>query len=621
MAEARNAVREAVPHFPATPVGARRLGDALVEAGHFTRDAIDTLAAEATQAGLRLGEYLVSKKLIDLPDIYDALGSLLPRIPVRSVAELPPWDLLLNDVGQPLSSGERPGAVLALAVGADLTRGQHRCFVLTTEAGRDSMTFASVYSKAAHKNFKVRAVLVAKDQSLLDVVLSEWRARRGPGEEALGPSNPADKEIHIEWDRIIYEAYKRGASDVHLKIARGRGEVRFRINGSLRVHPLALTTEKAMLLASSMYNTMVDEGSTGDGFNPRICQSAVVTRQYPEGALRLRYEGLPIEPAGLYVTLRLIPIGVSVKPKSFLDLGYSEDQAEMLERIFGRSSGLILFVGTTGSGKSTSLAHALMDVVRSRPDKRLHTVEEPVEIIIPGASQTSVVRRKHIAGEPKTNEFLEVMRSLMRADPDYLMVGEIRDPDTASLAIQEVRSGHLCASTLHADGAPIVYDRLSGLGVPRAELASVNLVAGLIYQRLVPVLCTHCRIPAATIRSTTHHHDRLLSRLCRRLGHDDFEGIFFANPAGCARCDFTGITGRTVCAEILVPRKEMMRSIASGDSLGLWEAWRNEIDESNPDSMRGRTAFEHALLKMKRGIVSPVDVEREFCFLDEEVFS
>lgn len=611
-----------VPHLGSPPgIGTRRLGDVLVESGLFAQEAIDRLALDAKHADVRLGEYLVSKHLITLTQLYDALGKMLNQIPIRSVAELPAWDVLLNDVGQVMASGDRPSTVLALGVGADLTRGERRCFVLTTAAGRNMVSFASVFTRAAREGFTVRAVLVAKDQSVLDVVLSEWRARRGSNDDAAGAASMADKEIHIQWDRIIYEAYRRGASDVHLKIARGRGEIKFRINGSLRPHPLALTTENALLLASSMYNTMVDEGSTGDGFNRRISQSAVVTRQYSEGALRLRYEGLPIEPDGVYVTLRLIPIGVEIKPKSFTELGYSDDQAELLERIFARSSGLILFVGTTGSGKSTSMAHALMEVVRSRPDKLLRTVEEPVEIIIPGASQTSIVRRKQLAGEPKTNEFVEVMRSLMRSDPDYLMVGEIRDPDTASLAIQEVRSGHLCVSTLHADGAPIVYDRLSGLGIPRAELASVNLVAGLIYQRLVPVLCPHCKLTAAQVGEMTKTHDRLFTRLRRRLNHGNFEGIYFANPAGCTRCDRTGIAGRTVCAEILVPRPSMMKAIASGDSHGLWSAWRSEIDEARPDVMQGRTAFEHALLKMRQGIVSPADVEREFFFLDTEVFA
>lgn len=603
--------------IPIKAVG--RLGDRLVATGRFTRESMDALAAQAKLSGTLLGEYLVAKRLISRADMYEALAPALRRIHIRSVPELPEWDLLLNDAGAVLGGQERPSSSESLALGSstDIARGDRRFFILTTEDALKGHQHVGLYARATKDGFAVRGLLVAHDRSVLDVVLSEWTKRRGSVQSRSGAN---DGEMHIQWDRIVYEAYKLGASDIHLKIRMGKGEVKFRIHGDLELHPISLTEEKAMSLALSMYNTMVDAGSTGDGFNPRITQDAVVTRTFPEGDVRLRYAGLPIEPSGVYITLRIIPIGVEVKPKSHAELGYSHDQCELLERIFARSSGLILFLGTTGSGKSTSMAHSLMRVVAERPNKLLRTVEEPVEIIIPGASQTSVVRQKKIEGSEKVNEFVEVMRSLMRSDPDYLMVGEIRDPDTASLAIQAVRSGHLCVSTLHSDGAPIAYDRLTGLGTPRGDMASVGLVAGLIYQRLVPVLCSHCKVPAAHIAKAPGEHQAVLWRLQRYLTHDNFEGIFFKNPIGCKQCHGRGVVGRTVCAEILVPTPKMMHAIAVGDSHALWTEWRASIDLNDPHCMRGRTAFEHALSKMRQGITSPVHVEQEFRFLDETVF-
>lgn len=597
-----------------------RLGERLVASGRFTQASMDALAIEAKRSGSLLGEYLVAKRLISRADMYESLSVSLRRIPIRTVPELPEWDLLLNDAGGALGSQERPTSweSLALGLSTDIARGDRRFFILTTEDALKGHQHAGLYARATKDGYAVRGLLIAQDRSVLDVVLSEWSKRRG---SVHSRSAAQSGEMHIEWDRIVYEAYKLGASDIHLKIRMGKGEIRFRIHGDLQVHPLSLTDEKAMLLASSMYNTMVDAGSTGDGFNPRIPQDAVITRSFPEGDVRLRYAGIPIEPNGLKVTLRLIPIGVEVKPKTHAELGYSPDQCELLERIFSRSSGLILFLGTTGSGKSTSMAHSLMRVVAERPNKLLHTVEEPVEIIIPGASQTAVVRQKDGEGsDKKTNEFVVVMRSLMRSDPDYLMVGEIRDPDTAALAIQAVRSGHLCVSTLHTESAPITYDRMAGLGIPRGDMASIGLVAGLIYQRLVPVLCPHCKIQAMEIAKAPGEHQPLLLRLSRYLTHDNFDGIFFKNTIGCKQCNGRGVTGRTVCAEIMVPTPRMMHAIAVGDSHVLWAEWRASIDPNDPHCMRGRTAFEHALSKMRQGITSPAHVEQEFKFLDETVF-
>lgn len=595
-----------------------RLGELLVEAGLFSHDGIEVHAAEAHRAGLKLGEYLTSKHLITRGDLYEVLQKLLRSITIQTVRDLPEWDVVLNDAGQPLGGQDRPKGTLLLALSNEVASGARRAFLLTTEAEMGSHRYASLYAKVTAEGYAIRGKLLAEDPSILDVVMSEWGTRRMG---APGKNDASSSALHTLWDKIIYDAYKLGASDIHLSAAMGRGEVRFRIHGDLEPQPIALTEEDALQLASSMYNTMVDKGSTGDGFNPRLTQDAVVTRSFPEGSLRLRYACLPVEPSGVNVTLRLIPIGVTAKPKTAAQLGYSADQCDTLDRIFSRSSGLILFLGTTGSGKSTSMANMLMQLVKERPGKILRTVEEPVETRIPGASQTSFVRSKKEAGEEKSNVFVDVMRALMRADPDYLMVGEIRDPDTAGLAIQAVRSGHLCVSTLHADGAPLAYDRLEGMGIPRAEIASVGLVAGLIYQRLVPVLCPHCKVSTLAIKKdTTGEYSGVLRRLDHYLDGKSSETVFFRNAMGCAHCDKRGIVGRTVCAEILVPKPSMLRAIAEGDSRSIWKAWREGIDATRPEVMTGRTAFEHALWKMCEGVVSPLDVEKEFRYLDEQVF-
>ncbi|MGH8159361.1 MAG: GspE/PulE family protein [Rhodanobacter sp.] len=616
MAEISRLVEMARRTLPVPPPGPRpepidTVELALVHQGVVKREDLVIHKREAERAGLPVADYLLQKHLLSRADYYHAIG-LFHRdkggVPVANARDLPDWDTIFNDLGQVLGGSQPVTTHLLLGLSTDLAAGRRQAFLLTTPGGTEGAVHAALVSRLLTSNFKIRATLIA-ESSVLEVVRAEWRTRTGGNKKGAS----TESELHDRWDKIIENAWGEEASDIHLTARRGRGELKFRIHGELEVQNVSLTEEDAMELSRAMYNTMVDAGSTKDGFNARAEQDAVVMRPLAGGLMRLRYSGLPVEPDGISVTLRLIPMNVQAKPKSPAQLGYSDDQCDLLERMFARSSGVILLLGTTGSGKSTSMANLLMQKVLDHPGKQLRTVEQPVEILIPGSnvSQTSVVG----------TDFVSTMRALLRADPDYLMVGEIRDPATADLALQAVRSGHLCVSTLHADGAPIAYDRLAGMGVKRADMASVGLVAGLIYQRLVATLCADCKVPAAKVAEDRHvEHVGILRRLSAYLGAEPMDGIYFRNATGCPKCKGRGVTGRTVCAEIMVPRAKMLKAIAEGDSAALWESWRAEIDPAKPELMRGRTAFEHALWKMRQGMCSPLDVEKEFKFLDEPVY-
>jgi type II secretory ATPase GspE/PulE/Tfp pilus assembly ATPase PilB-like protein len=589
----------------------------LLEDGAITEESASAYATDANHSSIGLSEYLITRKILPRRDIYHYLFRLKRPLLIDRPEDLPEWDLVLNDVEQPLFDGSAPDRVVLLGLASEKSLGHRHVFTLCTEEELRSFNFAEVAANLVANNFTLRGHLIAKDATILQVVKAQWQTQKFGN---AGHAKATESELHQIWNHIIQSASDLGASDIHLKGTLGLGSIHFRIHGELEPFPYTLTEQQAIDLASSLFNTLVDDGSTTDGFIPTIPQDAVISWALPQGNIRLRYSGLPIEPTGIDVTLRLIPIGIVVKPKPLQEFGYSNDQAEDMERIFYRSSGLILFVGTTGSGKTTSMANELSRLTLTRPGKKLRTVEEPVEIRILGASQTSVARKSKDG-----TEFNDVLRGIMRSDPDFLGIGEIRDRVTASLALQAVRSGHLAVSSLHAESGPMSYDRLEGLGVDRRDLAKVGLVVALIYQRLVPVLCTHCRQKVGPLEQVPEYSG-MVSRLRRYMQEhhpdraDPFEGVFVRNPLGCKHCKQRGITGRTVCAEIFIPRVGMLPLIASGNSPDLWHEWRKEIDPTKPERMRGRTAFEHALWKMMQGIVSPVDVEKEFRFLDEPVF-
>lgn len=533
------------------------------------------------------------------------------RVVVTSTADLPKWDTILNAKGQPLAGREDPSDVLVLCLAAD--GAQRRVFVVATPDALEGPRYAELALRLHTDKYSVTETFAA-DKAVLSVMLSIWA--NGTGGATKGAITGEKSELHSLWDVILAEAHALGASDIHLFASLGRCDIKYRIHGELEPSGRTYTQAYGLALVSSMYNTMVDKGSTNKDFDYRKPLSGAVTRSVGTSRLRLRFESNSLEPDGVKLTLRLINIGATAQRRKPTEMGYSEDQQAQIKRMFGRSSGMILFVGTTGSGKTTSAATILQDWVIDNPGLLLHAVEEPVEIRILGAAQMSVTR-------DGKRPFAAALSSLLRSDPDAINIGEIRDTETASLAVQAVRTGHLTLATLHANGAHTAFDRLEGEGINRRDLASVGLIAGIIYQRLVPTLCKSCKVKASKV--DPEEYGEVLGRLATYIKNhrpdltDTYlERVFFRNPQGCDDCR-RGVDGRTVCASILVPRKNMLQAIRDGDSLGLVEKWRATIDPKRPECMIGRTASEHARWKMTEGIVSPVDVERGFEFLDEDV--
>lgn len=580
----------------------RESADLYIRVGALAETDVAPALNEAMRFGRSLEEHLIMTGTASRADVLQVEHYRGRSTVVTRLAELPEWDVILNEPGQLVDAGSQRDPRVAIIAS---TKDRAKRFFMVMDESVTREDAAKAMTKVVHGGYRM-AGSIAASRELLSLIYASWDRR---GEHAASAGEQSD--LQREFDQLGHAAFKMGASDIHISASRGQGQIHMRVHGELE-HYRDITETHARELCSVIYNTLAEQGSTKDSFNPDKVQDAAVERIYPEGMIRFRYSGLPIAPAGFDVTLRVIPIGVETKRKTAEQLGYSPDQCAALERMFAYSSGLILFAGTTGSGKSTTMANQLSRVAELRPGKKIRTVEEPVEYKIEGAFQTPV---KRINGD--RSDFLIVLRQILRSDPDILGVGEIRDFDTAELAISGVRSGHMLVSTIHADGAPIIYDRLSGMGVSRHDLASVGLVIGFVYQKLVQVLCPKCKVPATDIEAFGTHRD-LIERI--RKVNGTLDGVAFRNEEGtCTNCGGKGVTGRTVCAEVLRPTTtKMLRAIAAGDSTELWRQWRGTINDRDPSDMTGRTAFEHALWKMGQGMVCPMSVEQEFHFLDEK---
>lgn len=613
------------------------LGD-LVHSGSLSVAVASEVQLEAARSGRPAHEVLLQRQLVPRGDVYASIERQPAAVRrglnlvIDDVTKLPEWSVVLNDVGGALGGATRDKGVLALGVSEDLARaktqgGKPRCFLIATADAAKTTAFTALVGRVLKEGFEMRARLVLANQDIADVVWSMWDEKRGGGQKGSGAIT-SDSEAHKLFDRIAQEAFLLNASDIHIIAKGGVGSILFRVDGDVIRQSYDLTAEDAFKLIGSTYDTLTETGSVKTGFSRTDQQDGSVDRSYDHCRLRFRYSGNPIEPNGYRVAMRVIPIGTHSKPKPLSYLGYAPSHCSALDRGFSRSSGLVLFAGTTGSGKSTTMSNRLTILCKERPTKVVLTVEEPVEYIIDGAHQSSV---KRLPGEDGRNAFQRVLSTLMRQDPDILMVGEIRDFQTADIALQGVRSGHLLISTLHAAAAPTCYDRLAGLGVPRLDMATMDLVAAFCFQALTQTLCSECRIPAQDLLKT---NDPDIAGTIHRLRYaldkervpgasksgDGLDGIFFRNQGGCPKCNGRGITGRTVCAEVFQPTPEMLPLVSRGESVGIWEMWRSQIKRDDPADMTGRRAIEHGMWKMANGIVCPREIESQFRHLDEPLF-
>jgi type II secretory ATPase GspE/PulE/Tfp pilus assembly ATPase PilB-like protein len=256
-------------------------------------------------------------------------------------------------------------------------------------------------------------------------------------------------------------------------------------------------------------------------------------------------------------------------------------------------------------------------IYKSTTGLKLISVEDPPEYVMPGVTQIPVARRRKQTGEE--NPFIGAMRNTMRMDPDVLMVGEVRDQETAKLLMSMVQSGHKALSTIHTESALGVFARLKSMGLESDVLGARKFISGLIFQTLVPVLCGSCKVEYDPTSDDISHalHERIKSVT------KEGDLLFFEaqntveNPNDCPHCKGRGIVGRTVCAEMVIPNAAILDCIRNNDQDGAYKQWRGLRLGKAADSMIGATALEHAIYKMRRGEVSPRDVEGALGLLNE----
>lgn len=339
---------------------------------------------------------------------------------------------------------------------------------------------------------------------------------------------------------ILQEAVALGASDIHIEPFERHLKVRYRVDGFLRETEAPPTQSIAAVISRIKL----------------LAKLNIAERRLPQdGRIQLRVQGREIDVRvstaptlhGESIVLRLLETGNAAS--DFISLGFTPDVLDALHACLKQPQGILLVTGPTGSGKTTTLYTALTEL--NTAERKIITVEDPIEYQLDGVNQIQVKPQVGLS-------FVNALRSILRQDPDVIMIGEMRDSETAHIAVQSALTGHLVLSTLHTNDAPGAITRLLDMGVEDYLLTST--VSAILAQRLVRRLCQHCRTaycPTAAIAAL----------LQREHGNTPAPEMLYA-PAGCEHCGGTGYDGRIAIHELLTVTEPLRRLILNHADAG-----------------------------------------------------
>ncbi len=329
---------------------------------------------------------------------------------------------------------------------------------------------------------------------------------------------------------LFFQAIKKGASDIHIETLEKKGEVRLRVDGALKKH---LDIDKNV---TGLVISRIKVISNLDISEKRIPQDGRTQVTISGRTLDIRVSVLPTY-YGERVVMRLLMQSDTIP--TLQDLGFTDELTEDLNKLLTHPHGMMLVTGPTGSGKSTTL-HACLQHIAT-PDKNIITVEDPVEYNADNVNQIQVNEKVGLT-------FAAGLRSILRQDPDIIMIGEIRDSETADIALRSALTGHLMLSTLHTNDATSAISRLMDMGIEDFLLTSTLL--GVLAQRLTRKLCPKCKEPT-TLAPVVMSELKL-------------PNIEYFQAKGCISCDFTGYSGRQAVGELFVMGDEVKQMIKDG---------------------------------------------------------
>ena len=379
-------------------------------------------------------------------------------------------------------------------------------------------------------------------------------------------------------NKIINAAIHENASDIHIEPFERSITIRFRIDGNLKLHSVINNKDAHQMIVNRI--KVLAEMDTNNINTP---QSGKINMEIFGKEVDMRVSTLP-SVHGEKITIRIL-VSQNVDIKTLEELGFNSELSEQVRFLTAHPYGIILITGPTGSGKTSTLASILTEI--SNPEQNTVTIEDPVEYRIAGTTQVNVNEKVGLT-------FASVLREILRQDPDIIMIGEIRDTETARIAVNASNTGHLVFSTLHTNSAVSAITRLSDMGI-EPYMVSDSLI-GIISQRLVKVLCDNCKKP-----HVINNEDIRKFKLPRRMRD---KTVY--KSCGCPKCN-KGYTGRTIVPEILEIDNNIREAIHNKESshniekLALSNGMLKQLDYAYKLALEGKTSL-NEVYKMFGGI-------------------
>jgi len=513
-----------------------RLGDILLKKNEITNEQLSDALKSQVGIGKRLGEVLVEKGYITELKIMNALSEQFGIEIVNLdnyVINMDATKLISEKLAKRTNS-------IPLKIWNDK--------ILV--AINDPLNIFDIEDIEMESGKKVEIVLATKSQ--IQNAIEKYMGRRS-AEKAVEDFNKEnlinsdleffDEEVDLNVNNspvvrlinsLIRQALKMGASDIHIEPFENRIRVRVRIDGDLQeILTPSKHTESAIVTRVKIIAGM-------NIAEKRLPQDGRIEMKIDDSIIDLRISVLPTV-YGEKIVMRLLDRGNFLKTKK--ELGFTQGNMEIFDSILEAPNGVILVTGPTGSGKTTTLYASLNEL--NKINKNIITVEDPVEYKIEGINQVQVNTKAGLL-------FSTGLRSILRQDPDIIMVGEIRDEETAEIAVRAAITGHLVISTIHTNDAPSTIMRLQDMGIKPFLVATS--IRGIVAQRLVKKVCTNCKIEY----EASEYEKRLL----------EVDGkLTLYRGKGCPKCYNTGYSGRIAIHEILKVNKTIREIITAGGSI------------------------------------------------------
>jgi general secretion pathway protein E len=428
--------------------------------------------------------------------------------------------------------------------------------------------------------------------------------------KAFGSTKPKtnwralDLERQKTLSRIIHEAAEMRASDIHMRVLEDYTEIKIRVNGRMMEICQEPSQDGQEMIRAAF---AVAQGQGASGTDSTFQQGAMFANSglLPENVEMLRLQYTPTSEMRGALVMRLKYVSKSYET-DVDSLGYSLQQATDLRNMRLKTNGMYIFAGKVSSGKTTTLQRCLNAMfLDKRKEISIYAAEDPKELELLGAIQAQIN-----AGTNAVTAFRDAMKAALRSDPNVIVLGEIRSEELTSMAIEAAKTGHALWSTVHAGSALGILNRLINLGAEREDLKDPRTVGGLIYQRLLGVICQHCRTPLSEALDNEAIDADLAERFARLTGRDMSQ--LYVLGRGCDKC-FKGLTGRTVVAETIRPDARLLEMYMDESRVKAEQYWLTPNEEGG---MGGAPVMHHALIKAGAGICDIDEVQGEVDLLE-----